>query len=104
MKTIVNRRRLPIRVPLPGGKVLHLGPSKTGQIADQHADLPVFVAHGTDDPMIPLAGGERARDRLGALGHPVEFRTYPMEHSVAPEEIADLGTWLGERLAPAAGG
>lgn len=76
---------------------------RAGELSAANADLPIFVAHGTDDPMIPLAGGERARDRLGALGHPVEFRTYPMEHSVAPEEIADIGAWLGTRLAPAAG-
>jgi hypothetical protein len=35
VKTIRNRTRLPIRIPLPGGKVLHLGPAKTGQIADE---------------------------------------------------------------------
>ena len=40
MKTILNKSRKPIRVPLPGNKVLYLGPSKTGQIADQHATAP----------------------------------------------------------------
>lgn len=40
MKTILNKSRKPIRVPLPGNKVLHLGPSKSGQIADQHAQAP----------------------------------------------------------------
>jgi hypothetical protein len=40
MKTILNKSRRPIRVPLPGNKVLHLGPSKSGQIADQHAATP----------------------------------------------------------------
>ena len=40
MKTIRNKSRRPIRVPLPGNKVLYLGPAKSGQIADQHADTP----------------------------------------------------------------
>jgi len=40
MKTILNKSRKPIRVQLPGNKVLYLGPSKSGQIADQHATAP----------------------------------------------------------------
>jgi hypothetical protein len=42
MKTIVNKTTRPLRVPLPGGKVLHLGPKKNGQIADQAADHPAL--------------------------------------------------------------
>jgi len=68
-----------------------------------NAGLPIFQAHGTDDPMIPIVGGERARDHLIALGYPVEFHAYPMEHTVAPEEIADIGAWLRDRLPPLAG-
>ena len=37
MKTIVNKTRSPLRVPLPRGKVLHLGPLKSGDIS--HKDL-----------------------------------------------------------------
>ena len=51
------------------------------------------------DPVIPLVLGEEARDRLQALGHPITWETYPMQHEVHPEEIADLGAWLRERLA-----
>ena len=40
MKTIVNKIRKPIRIQLPGNKILHLGPSKTGQISDQQATAP----------------------------------------------------------------
>jgi hypothetical protein len=38
MKTIQNKTNAPLRVPLPRGKTLHLGPGKTGQIAHQDAD------------------------------------------------------------------
>lgn len=42
MKEIVNRTPRPIQVPLPGGKRLHLGPGKTGQVSDKAAELPAF--------------------------------------------------------------
>lgn len=69
-----------------------------------NAGLPVFQAHGTDDPMVPLHRGEAARDRLIALGFPVAWRTYPMAHQVIPEEIADIGAWLQRTLGGAARG
>jgi len=61
--------------------------------------LPIFQAHGLYDQVIPLALAEGARDRLQALGHPVSWKTYPMQHEVHPDEISDLGAWLRERLA-----
>jgi phospholipase/carboxylesterase len=61
-------------------------------------DLPVFQAHGTEDPMVPLERGAAARDRLVALGHDVRWSTYPMGHQVHPEEIRHIGEWLAERL------
>lgn len=72
------------------------------ELAAANAALPVFQAHGVEDPMIPVQRGEQARDRLTALGHPVEFRTYPMQHEVCPDEITDIAAWLRERLGPAA--
>jgi len=67
---------------------------------DANRDLPVFVAHGTHDPMIAMARAERTRARLESLGYPVEFAAYPMEHSVCPQEIADIGDWLRKALPP----
>lgn len=61
--------------------------------------LSIFQAHGDDDPMIPAALGEETRDRLIGLGHEVAFRSYPMQHEVCAEEIADIGAYLRERLA-----
>jgi len=42
MKTIVNKTPVPLRVPLPGGKVLHLGPTRSGQVADTAVDHPAL--------------------------------------------------------------
>ncbi len=52
--------------------------------------LPIFQAHGTGDPMVPLDYGRRTRDRLSELGYPVEWKTYPMGHEVHPDEIRDI--------------
>ena len=63
--------------------------------------LPIFQAHGKFDPIIPIDRGIVTRDALLALGHPVEWHEYPMEHSVCVEEIEDLNRWLLRALAVA---
>jgi phospholipase/carboxylesterase len=66
--------------------------------SEANAGIPIFQGHGLYDPMIPPELGEEARDHLRALGHPVNWNTYPMQHEVHPDEIADLGAWLRGRL------
>jgi len=63
-------------------------------------DVPIFMAHGIQDPVIPLSWATRSRDHLVALGYAVEWREYPMPHSVCAEEIEDVGRWLRVVLAP----
>lgn len=60
---------------------------------------PVFMAHGTHDPVVPYTGGKRSRDALQQAGFAVEWHAYPMQHQVVAEEIADLAAWMGQRLA-----
>jgi len=62
--------------------------------SEANHDVPIFQAHGTLDPMVPLQNGERARDRLIELGYPLEWKTYPMGHEVHPGEIRDVGSAL----------
>jgi len=65
--------------------------------AERHTanrDAPIFLAHGTADPVIPIARARQSRDALVAMGHPVEWHEYPMPHSVSPAEIVDLNRWL----------
>lgn len=64
-----------------------------------NAEVPIFLAHGSFDPMVALSRGEAARDALIARGWTPEFRTYPMPHSVHPQEIVDVGQWLTRVLA-----
>ena len=64
---------------------------------ERHAancDVPVFMAHGVEDPIIPLALAERSREHLESLGVAAEWHTYPMPHSVCHEEIGDIAAWL----------
>lgn len=58
------------------------------------SDLPIFMAHGTLDPVLPMALGRESADFLVASGCNLEWRDYPMAHSVCAEEIADIRTWL----------
>ncbi|MEP6739628.1 MAG: alpha/beta hydrolase [Caldimonas sp.] len=70
--------------------------------AEAHAanrDVPIFLAHGTADPVIPLNRARASRDALVAMGHAVEWHEYPMPHSVCAPEIADLNRWLLRVLA-----
>ena len=62
-------------------------------------DVPIFMAHGTGDPLIPLARASRAHQILTGLGYRVEWHEYPMPHSVCDAEIRDIGAWLGRILA-----
>jgi len=59
-----------------------------------NADVPIFLAHGRDDPMIAIDRAEASRDALRALGYAVDWHAYDMPHSVCAEEIADLNRWL----------
>ena len=62
--------------------------------AAANSDLPIFMAHGEYDDMIPLDRAARSRDALQALGYAPEWREYPMPHSVCPQEIADIAAFL----------
>jgi phospholipase/carboxylesterase len=62
-------------------------------------NLPIFICHGSRDPMVPERLGLEAREKLVAMGYSVEYKSYPVEHSVCPEEIADMSQWL-QRVLP----
>jgi phospholipase/carboxylesterase len=64
----------------------------------ENRDVPIFMAHGQYDEIIPLARAEQSRQLLERLGYKLQWRTYPMPHSVCPEEIADISAFLREIL------
>jgi len=60
---------------------------------------PIFLAHGTQDPVVVPALGEAACRQLQAAGYAVEWHTYSMPHAVSPQEVADIAAWL-RRVLP----
>lgn len=62
-------------------------------------DTPIFMAHGQQDPMIPMHRAITSRTALTSLGYQVDWREYGMGHQVCPQEIADIGQWLGRLFA-----
>jgi phospholipase/carboxylesterase len=60
---------------------------------------PIFLAHGTQDPVVPPALGEAACRQLQAAGYTVEWHAYSMPHSVCTQEVADIAAWL-RRVLP----
>jgi phospholipase/carboxylesterase len=67
-----------------------------------NAHTPIFMAHGTQDQVVVIQRGEESRDALAKLGHPVQWHTYPLPHSVHPREIADIASFLQQVLGAAA--
>ncbi len=67
-----------------------------------NAAIPLFMAHGTDDPVLPLELAENSRRALEALDYAVDWHAYPMAHSVCMEEVGAIGAWLA--ALPAARG
>jgi phospholipase/carboxylesterase len=73
---------------------LPLAESLQDEISPANKGVPVFMAHGQFDPILPQSLGETSRDALQSLGCPVDWHSYPMPHSLCLEEIADLRRFL----------
>jgi phospholipase/carboxylesterase len=77
---------------------LPLADTLAAEAAPANRNVPIFMAHGTHDPMIPMARAVRARETLVGLGYRLEWHEYQMPHSVCSEEIRDISAWLGATL------
>ncbi len=77
---------------------LPLGDTLASERSAANAATPIFQAHGSADPVVPMALGERSRLAMEALGWRVDWHSYPMAHAVCPQEIADLRGWIAARL------
>ena len=64
------------------------------ELSQANAGTPVFMGHGTFDPVVPFALGQAAHSLLQAGQWPVEWHSYPVPHSVSQPEIADIGQWI----------
>jgi len=64
------------------------------QSAACRKDLPIFMAHGSFDPVLQIDWGRSSADKLTENGYTVDWHEYPMAHAVCPQEIADISQWL----------
>jgi len=78
---------------------LPLADKTEAELSPANRDVPIFLVHGRQDPVIPLARAVASRDALLALGYDIEWHDYAMPHSVCLEEVADLNRWLLDVLA-----
>jgi phospholipase/carboxylesterase len=78
---------------------LPLADTLAAEASPANRDTPIFLAHGTQDPLIPFARARRAQAMLEGLGYRVEWREYAMPHAVCAEEIADIAGWLRRVLS-----
>lgn len=91
---------LGLRYPAPLAGIMALSTyvhdpdNLAGEVSLASAEVPLFMAHGTADPMIPIARAVASRQALEALNYQIEWHDYAMGHQVCPQEIADIGRWL----------
>jgi phospholipase/carboxylesterase len=63
-----------------------------------NAQIPVFMAHGQYDDIIPIRRAQESKTVLEKSGYRVEWHEYPMPHSVCGEEVRDISAWLAKLL------
>ena len=89
---------LRFRSPLAGivalSTYLALDESLDAEAAPANKETPIFMGHGTQDPVVPLQLAERSRAALGQRGYKVEWHTWPMPHSICGEEVEGIAQFL----------
>lgn len=66
--------------------------------SEANQQLPVYIFHGTQDTMVPEVLGQQALETLTGMGYQVEYKNYPMPHSIHPDQIVDISNWLQDIL------
>ncbi len=79
---------------------LPLRDTVAAEASPANRNVPILMCHGANDPVLSQDLGSTSRDLLEELGYAVEWRSYPMQHQVCLEEIADISAWLQARLMP----
>ncbi len=93
---VVYEAALSFDQPLAGLMILSSYFATAGSIRlnEVNKNIPIHIFHGTHDPVVPESLAREAINRLNDFGFTVNYKTYPIEHSVSPEEISDMSTWM----------
>ena len=92
------RRATPLAGVIALSTYLPLGAHSFDRLGQAAAAQPVFMAHGSADPVVPFAAGERSAGLLREHAIAVDWHAYPMAHQVCAEEVADLREWMDARF------
>ena len=91
-----------LRFPMPLGGIIALSsylPTPGTLSAERHTanrNIPIFMAHGLFDPIVPIMLGQMTKEQLEGLEYKVDWHSYPMAHTVISPEIDDIGQFLHE--------
>jgi phospholipase/carboxylesterase len=77
---------------------LTLGDSLGAEKTIANVNIPILMAHGTQDPVVPLSLARTSKATLESHGYRPEWREYPMQHAVCAEEIGDIAEWIQKRF------
>jgi phospholipase/carboxylesterase len=78
---------------------LPLAGTVAAERSEASLSVPIFMAHGRQDGVVPFIRAEQSRDALKALGYNIEWHEYSMQHSLCIEEVRDINAWLRKVLA-----
>jgi phospholipase/carboxylesterase len=67
-------------------------------LPDELRDLPILIQHGSEDQVLPVAGGREARTFLEEAGSPVTYTEYPMGHDISVESLGQIRSWLSNLI------
>jgi len=93
------RRTVPLAGTIALSCYVPILAESTPDIGSEANAIPIFMAHGSQDPVVPQRLGERSRDWLRDAGFKVDWHSYPMPHTLSAEEVRDLAAWLTPRLS-----
>lgn len=63
-------------------------------LQEKNRMIPMLIQHGTQDGVVDKQLGDEAVEELETNGYDVDYKIYPMGHTVCPEQIADIGEWI----------
>jgi len=97
---VVYEAALSYNEPLGGLMTLstYFATADSIELSTANQQIPIHIFHGSQDPVVHEVLGQQALATLTGMGYKAEYKTYPMQHSVHPQEIADISHWLQERL------
>ncbi|MCG9712314.1 alpha/beta hydrolase [Shewanella insulae] len=78
---------------------LPTGNALPDNLSDANRDTPLLQQHGEQDEVVPLALGHSAFELISKAGYQTQWQTYPMGHSVLPNQLQEIGQWLKARLS-----